>query len=58
MRERLQPAEEAGEEGEEQGVDGIPACARGCAIRFRGLVQGGQQLGEGGWMRCHCRQCG
>ncbi len=44
--ERLQPAEQGGEEGEEQGLDGIQASARSFAIRLRGAAQGGEGFGQ------------
>ena len=53
--ETFQAAEQRGEKGQEQGLRDIQACARGCAFRFRGMVQVGELLGQGEWMCCHHR---
>ncbi len=44
--ERLQAAEQGGEEGEEQGLDSIQPSARSFAIRLRGAAQGGEGFGQ------------
>ncbi len=42
--ERVQPAQQGGEEGEQQRLHGIQARAHGFATRLRGVTEGG-----GGW---------
>ena len=44
--ERLQAAEQGGEEGEQQGLDSIQPSARSFAIRLRGAAQGGEGFGQ------------
>jgi hypothetical protein len=44
--ERLQAAEQGGEEGEQQGLDSIQPSARSFAIRLRGVAQGGEGFGQ------------
>jgi len=42
----LQPPEEGGEQGQQHGLQRIPACARSFAVRLRAVAQGSEGVGQ------------